>query len=201
MKKIGIYGGTFSPPHLGHVRAAELFIRERSLDELHIIPAGLPPHKTEDGGAVSEDRMAMCRLAFAHLPEAKISDREIVRGGKSYTVLTLREYAQEGIKPELLVGTDMLLTFEKWYCFQEILTLCTLVCIPRESDGRKNAELFRMAEHLKKEYGADVFFLNGGAVEVSSSELRECLREKKDAALLPDSVSEYIRRKGLYGAF
>ena len=96
---------------------------------------------------------------------------------------------------------SLMLSFEKWYCFEEILRLCTLVCIPRESDGRKNAELFRMAEHLNKEYGADVFFLNGGAIEVSSSELRECLREKKDAALLPDSVSEYIRRKGLYGAF
>ena len=74
--KIGIYGGTFSPPHLGHVRAAELFIRERALDELHIIPAGMPPHKQEDGRASSDDRLAMCRLAFAHLPEVKISDRE-----------------------------------------------------------------------------------------------------------------------------
>lgn len=197
--KIGIYGGTFSPPHLGHVRAAELFIRERALDELHIIPAGMPPHKQEDGRASSDDRLAMCRLAFAHLPEVKISDREILREGKSYTVLTLREYAREGIRPELLIGTDMMLSFEKWYCFEEILRLCTLVCIPRESDGRKNDELTRMAERLTKRHDAEVVFLSGRAVEASSSELRDCLKEHREATLLSDSVAEYIRRRGLYG--
>ena len=197
--KIGIYGGTFSPPHLGHVRAAELFVRERTLNELHIIPAGTPPHKEENSGVTAADRLAMCRLAFSHLPEVKIFDREIVREGKSYTVLTLREYAKEKIRPELLIGTDMMLSFEKWYCFEEILTLCTLVCIPRESDGRKNSELARVAERLTERYGAEIVFLNGRAIEISSSELRNCLQEKREAAFLSDSVSEYIRRKGLYG--
>ena len=198
--KIGIYGGTFSPPHLGHVRAAELFVRERGLDELHIIPAGIPPHKEEDGGATNIDRLTMCALAFGHLKQAVLDDREILREGKSYTVLTLREYAKEGIFPELLIGTDMLLSFESWHCFQEVLSLCTLVCIPRESDGRKNKELQNMAKHLFEQYGAEIVFLSGHAIEVSSSEMRTCLQEKKDAALLSDSVSQYIRERGLYGA-
>lgn len=197
--KVGIYGGTFSPPHLGHVRAAELFIRERKLDELHVIPAGMPPHKAEDGFATSDDRLTMCRLAFSHLKEVKVSDREIAREGKSYTVLTLREYAEEGIRPELLIGTDMMLSFERWYCFEEILSLCTLVCIPRESDGRKNGELLALAERLTSRYGAKIVFLKGRAIEISSSELRQCLQEKKATELLSSSVVDYIGKRGLYG--
>ena len=198
MSKIGIYGGTFSPPHLGHVRAAELFIRERGLDALHIIPTFTPPHKTQDGGATPEDRLAMCRLAFAHLQKARILDFEILRGGKSYTVLTLREYASQGIRPELLVGTDMLLSFEKWYCFEEIFSLCTLVCIPRESDGRKNGELFSLAERFRRDYGADVAFLEGASVEISSSELRAEISSHESPSLVPVSVADYIKEKGLY---
>lgn len=199
MNRIGIYGGTFSPPHLGHVRAAELFIAERKLDSLHIIPAGMPPHKEVDGQASALDRLQMCRLAFGHLPEVQISDREITRVGKSYTVLTLREYAQEGFHPELLIGTDMLLSFESWYCFEEILSLCTVVCIPREQDGRNNEELFRKAERLVGRYSADIVFLKGRAVEISSSELRAELSANQKAELLPSAVDEYIRRRGLYG--
>ena len=198
MSKIGIYGGTFSPPHLGHVRAAELFIRERALTELHIVPAGIPPHKAEGACVTAEDRLQMCRLAFSHLPAAQILDFEILRGGKSYTVLTLREYAEKGIRPELLLGTDMLLSFEKWYCFEEIFSLCTLVCIPREEDGRQNEALFALAERFRCAYGADIAFLSGRAVEISSSELRALLAAKRPSELLPHSVATYIRERGLY---
>lgn len=197
MKKIGIFGGTFSPPHKGHVRSAELFAAQRQLDELHILPAGIPPHKESDGQATAEDRLAMCRLAFGHIPGVTVSDREIRREGKSYTVLTLREYAEMGIHPEMLVGTDMLLCLDRWYCFREILSLATVVCMRRESDADTGHLLLEKAEALRADYGAKIVFLDGDALELSSSAVRASLSDRH--ALLPPSVVDYIEKRGLYG--
>ena len=200
MKKIGIYGGTFSPPHMGHIRAAELFIKSRGLDELHIIPTYQPPHKIEDEGATPEDRLSMCKLAFGHIDGVTVSDREILRGGKSYSVLTLREYAEMGIRPEMLVGTDMLLTLEAWYAFEEILSLATVVCMRRERDKQKGEALSIIAERLTRKYGASIIFLYGDVTEVSSSELRATLHEnEKRSTLLPPDIYDYIVSRNLYG--
>ena len=85
MIRLGVYGGTFSPPHLGHIESAEAFYREMKLDKLLIIPTFIPPHKEAKDDASPEDRLEMCKLAFSHIPNTEISDMEIKRGGKSYT--------------------------------------------------------------------------------------------------------------------
>ena len=93
MERIGLYGGTFAPPHLGHVHAAKVFLATVSLDRLLIMPAGIPPHKTKTAGDTPEERLAMCRAAFGNLPHTEISDYEIRKPGKSYTVETLEALA------------------------------------------------------------------------------------------------------------
>ena len=96
MEKIGLYGGTFGPPHLGHVYAAKTFLREVAPDRLLIMPAGIPPHKEKAAGDTPELRLAMCRAAFGDLPHTEISDYEIRKPGKSYTVETLEHLAAPG---------------------------------------------------------------------------------------------------------
>ena len=95
-KSIGIFGGTFNPPHVAHVAAAEAFSRRIDPDTLMIIPDFLPPHKTFAGTVTPEQRLDMCRLAFSHIKNVQISDMEIARGGKSYTANTLTELSKTG---------------------------------------------------------------------------------------------------------
>ena len=115
MEKIGLYGGTFGPPHLGHVYAAKTFLREVAPDRLLIMPAGIPPHKEKAAGDTPELRLAMCRAAFGDLPHTEISDYEIRKPGKSYTVETLEHLAAPGREITMLCGTDMFLTLDHWH--------------------------------------------------------------------------------------
>jgi nicotinate-nucleotide adenylyltransferase len=104
--RLGIYGGTFSPPHLGHVSAARSFVRGADLDKLIIMPDFTPPHKLDFGNATAEDRLEMCRIAFADVPCTEVSDFEILRGGKSYTYVTLEAFAKENVDLFFLCGTE-----------------------------------------------------------------------------------------------
>ena len=199
--RIGLYGGSFSPPHIGHVRAAETFLLERDLDVLHIMPTAQSPHKMQVIGASDENRLEMCRLAFAHLPKITVSDHEIARGGKSYTVLTLREYKKlygEDTEIEMLVGTDMFLCLDKWFCYEEIFSLARIVCMRREN-GEGGGALLEAAEARYRALGADTVLIPNKVVEVSSSEVRKTLERGERPHLLQDFVFDYIREKGLYG--
>ena len=198
MSRVGIFGGTFSPPHNGHVGAARCFLKERNLDELHVLPAFLPPHKTADSGATVIDRLEMCRLAFGDLEGTRVLDTEIRRGGKSYTVITLREYAKKGIRPELLVGTDMLLSFDTWYEYREIFSLATVVCMRREQNAETGAALSQKAEKFR-EQGANIVFLSGDVIDISSEQIRENAKKGVLSDLLPPAVADYICQKRLYG--
>ena len=135
--KIAIYGGSFNPPHLGHLEAAKTVCAELAPDKLLIIPDNIPPHKAMDPGSpTAEERLALCRIAFRSIPGAEISDMEIRRHGKSYTAHTVREL--RGRYPDdelfLVVGSDMLLSFEEWYEFEYLLSECTLAVVSREED-------------------------------------------------------------------
>jgi len=197
--KLGIYGGTFSPVHNAHVRAAECFDKEFSLDKLMIIPAGIPPHK-----AVSEDddpnrRFEMCRLAFSHIPNVEVSDIELRRSGKSYTVMTVRELCAEGVELYLLCGTDMMLTFDGWFCFEEIMEKCTLVCIRRENDDALGKELELKISLYRENYGARIELLDVPSLEMSSTEVRNAIKDGGDVSdMVPESVYNYIKRYDMY---
>ena len=132
--RIGIYGGTFAPVHRGHVAAAEAFMKQMELDLLYIIPAGIPPHKQIDAADDPKHRLAMCELAFAGMKNVIVSDMEICREGKSYTVDTLRALSGEDRRLFLLMGTDMMLTLDEWREPQEIFRLCYPIYIRREQD-------------------------------------------------------------------
>ncbi len=199
--RIGLYGGSFSPPHIGHVRAAETFLLERGLDELHVMPTAQSPHKVQVLGATEADRLAMCRLAFAHLPQVTVSDHEIARGGKSYTVLTLREYRERygrEAEIEMLVGTDMFLSLDQWFCYEEILSLARIVCMRRE-DEPHGLEAIMAASERYRALGADSVLVTNTVTEISSSDIRSALARGERPEMLQDGVLDYIREKGLYG--
>lgn len=195
--KIGLYGGTFSPPHAAHVRAAKLFVREACLDSLIVMPAGIPPHKVADKWGKSEIRLEMTCLAFSDF--AAVSDYEIKKEGRSYTVETLR-YLKK-IYPEddlyMLVGEDMFLSLETWREPSAIMEMCTVVAIRRK--GIENSVMEEAATRYISLYGAKVILIEDEPFEMSSTEIRNKIAAGEDLGeLLPLSVAEYIKNNNLY---
>ena len=134
--KIGIFGGTFNPVHQGHVHLAQQCVEELKLDKLLVIPTKQPPHKQAQELASGEHRAQMCRLAFAEIPQAQVSEMELHREGKSYTADTLTQLKQQFPQAQfyLIVGGDMFLTFHQWNRFEEILQGAALCAACRSQD-------------------------------------------------------------------
>ncbi len=199
MTRIGIYGGTFSPPHNGHLAAARAFMEQMWLDILYVIPDALPPHKEMADPVSAADRLEMCRLAFGDMEGVYVSDMEIRRGGKSYTVDTLRELAGEDRRLFLLCGTDMVLTLDEWREPEEIFRLCYPVYIRREADPSLDGLLVRKIAEYHEKYGKVVRRIVTEPLAVSSSDIRKKLRAGESVGeLIPPAVEEYIRDKHLY---
>lgn len=204
--KIGIYGGTFNPPHLGHVTAARAVFELLKLDRLLVIPAGLPPHKDlPDHSPTAAQRLEMTRLAAEQMGldgKVEVVDIELSRAGKSYTSDTLAQLKERYPDDELwlLMGTDMFLTLQAWHAPEEILSLAGIAAFGRtEADTE---ELFSVQrDYLYKTYPqARIFTLTiPGVIDVSSTELRQKLAAGEGGALLPPAVYGYILRQGLYG--
>ncbi len=201
MLRVGIYGGAFAPIHNGHVAAAKEFMKGMWLDVLFIIPTGTSPHKNMDQSITDADRLKMCELAFADTEGIIVSDIEIRRQGKSYTVDTLRQLSAEDRRLFLLCGTDMILSLDTWKDPDEIFKLCYPVYIRREADKSLDRELIEKVTGYREKYGKNVVRLQAPAIEVSSSQIREKLRREEDIShLVPPSVADYIKEKGLYRA-
>lgn len=202
--KIGIYGGTFNPIHTGHMAAAKFAVEYLQLDLLYLIPAGLPPHKTlAENTPEAEHRLNMTKLAAGAIGKnVKALDIELRRTGKSYTLDTLRELRAEHPNDQLyfLMGTDMFLTFHRWYKPEEIAALCTICAFGRSEADTE--ELFAVQrEYLNQTLGANVITLVlPKIVEISSTQLREELKTGGAAKFLHPAVYGYILREGLYGA-
>ena len=163
-----------------------------------VIPTAVPPHKQLKRGATQEQRLAMCRIAFSDLP-VTVSDIEMKRGGKSYTVDTLKQLSQEGRRLVLLCGTDMFLSLDTWYRAETIFTLADIVYARREQDPENDALLSKQAEMYQKRFGATVRPLSSSVIEISSSEVREVLAKGKDTtAFLHPDVRRYIQEWQLY---
>ena len=199
MMRIGIHGGTFSPPHNGHLAAARAFMEQMWLDILYVVPDALPPHKEMDQPVPAADRLEMCRLAFGGMEGVYVSDLEIRRGGKSYTVDTLRELSGEDRRLFLLCGTDMVLTLDEWREPAEIFRLCYPVYIRRENDPSLDGLLVKKIAEYSEKYGKVVRRIVTEPLPVSSSEIRQKLHAGKPVGdLLPAAVAAYIHDKHLY---
>jgi len=199
MLRIGIYGGTFSPVHQGHVAAAKAFMEQMWLDVLYVIPTGVTPHKQMDGDVTAAQRLAMCELAFADLEGVIVSDMEIRREGKSFTVDTLSALFGEDRRLFLLLGTDMMLTLGSWRAPERIFELCYPVYIRRESDKALDDQIVQKIALYNQQYGKVVRRIVADPIEVSSTEIRNRVRSGQSIdGLVPDRVAAYIKENGLY---
>ena len=199
MKKVGIYGGTFNPPHIGHISAAQRFKDHLSLDKLIIMPSFIPPHKDYFCNETPLERKEMCIRAFGHIDGAEISDFEINRGGKSYTAITLKAFSSPDTELYFLCGTDMFLTLEQWYEFRTIFNLATICCVRRDNEDFNTLLVEEMKERYIEKYGARIVTVPCDVIEISSTEVREALKSEKNYnKFITREVYEYITEKGLY---
>ena len=199
MERIGIYGGTYSPPHIGHMKAAEYAIEALKLDRLLLIPTGVSPHKAMSAGATSADRLQMLRLSAAGMEKAQVSDIEILRQGSSYTVDTLRAIREEnpGAELVLLMGTDMFVSFLNWREPESILALATLAVFCRGERGEQ--ERIEAQKAKLEALGARVELVRNPVNAISSTDLRRMLVFGCADPFLMPGVGDFIREKGLYG--
>ena len=201
--KIGIYGGTFNPPHNGHITAAQAAVKRLGLEKLLLIPDKIPPHKVLPAGSANErQRYEMTVLASAKLGKlAEVTNMELRRHGKSYTSDTLRELHEQYPDDELylLMGSDMFLSFETWHEPEVICSLARLAAFSRLKEGE--AELFAAQKRmLEQKYGAKVdIIVNENVIELSSTDVRKALESGKGKDLTPNAVYGYIQREHLYG--
>ena len=201
MLRIGIYGGSFSPIHNGHIKAVKAFLEQMQLDFCYVIPTFIPPHKATSGVIAPEHRIRMCELAFKDTEGIVVSDIEIKRGGTSYTVDTLRELSGEDRRLFFLMGTDMLLTLDTWRSPDEIFKLCYPVYVRRESDSANDAAIIAKIAEYREKFGKTVMKIVGDPIEISSTDVRNRLAGGDDvSALIPKAVEDYIRENRLYGA-
>lgn len=192
--KIGIYGGTFNPPHNTHVRIAQAAKQQLGLDKLIAVPGGMPPHKF--CAVDKQTRFEMSRLAFGDF--AEVSDVELNREGKTYTLDTVKHFSQMYPDDQLffIVGGDSLQQFDTWHCPQQILNYVTLAVAARQHDLTKSDE-----ESFVLRYGCIYQTIDVVPDNVSSSEIRLMYRFGLPVSTVPTAVDKYVRDKGLYSQY
>jgi nicotinate-nucleotide adenylyltransferase len=197
MSDIGILGGTFNPPHMGHLVMAQEALDQLDLDRVVLMPVAVPPHKEarEDPGAAA--RLELCRLAVAGDERFEVSSLEVDRGGASFTVDTLREL--HDVEPEhdltFIVGGDMAQSLPAWREPEAILALARLAVAERE--GVRREDIARRLESLHD--GSRVVFFDMPRIDISSSSIRRRVAEGRPVRyLVPDAVAEAIAEHGLY---
>ena len=171
--KIAIYGGTFNPPHRGHVESLQAVYEQAKPDRVLVIPASIPPHKELAAGSPdAEERLELTRLAFKELPYAEVTDMELTRTGKSYTSDTVAELLRKYPDAELMLamGTDMFLSFETWHEYRYLIDNVTMLVFARRED--EDEKIFKYGEYLESKYGAKINYIMHDPLPISSSEIR-----------------------------
>jgi len=199
--RIAVFGGSFNPPHIGHVEAAKAAMAELCADKLIVVPAARPPHKEQETGCpTAEERFTLSKLAFGEIPNTEVSDIELTRSGVGYTVDTLAELKNKYPDAELvlLMGSDMLMSFESWKDYSHILELSAIAAFPREKDSLE--EVRAKAQKFSDKYNAKAFVISFVPIEISSTELRELLKNRMGNNLLCQSVYKEIIKHRYYDA-
>jgi len=211
--RIGLFGGSFNPIHLGHLRAAEEVREAMALDLVYFIPAASPPHKPDDGLAPADHRLGMVRLATKGNRHFMVSDVEIRRSGRSFTIDTVRHFLAN-IRGHsdlfLIMGTDQFNEFETWKNCDELVRLCSLVVHTRPREGEESRDPVSLAAlerfgysksdaHYEHPSGNTLNFVVTTFFPVSASLIRRKLSAHQSIRyLLPTDVADYIERHGLY---
>jgi nicotinate-nucleotide adenylyltransferase len=194
--RLGILGGTFDPPHVGHFLGAVDALERLALDRMVVVPAATQPLKADRETAPAADRLAMARLAFGDDPRFEVDPIEMERPGLSYTVDTLTAFADRHAGSELffVTGADVVRTFGQWREPERVARLAQLVVLERAGEGSGEDAAGRRALEA---HGAR--FLASRRVDVSSTEVRARVRAGKSIrGFVPDAVAAYIVRAGLY---
>lgn len=195
--RIGIFGGTFNPVHNGHIHLAKAAYEWLKLDKLIIVPSNIPPHKSSEGICPNSIRLQMCRLAFSDHINFEVSDYEMERAGKSYSIYTVEHFRQMYPQSDLflIVGSDMFLSFDKWYRYEQILKTVSLAVVSRNVDDIRLLE--DKADDLSV-YG-DTYIIRVPSYPVSSTEIRGKIKNgEKYSCYLPEKVVQYISLNNLY---
>lgn len=193
--KTGIYGGSFDPPHLGHLKLASFAKNTLGLDRLIIIPAWVSPFKT--GGTDAGTRLELCRMTFGDGFE--VSDIEIKRGTVSYTADTVEELKKlyPGDDFFLLIGSDQLIKFKMWRRWRDIISSVTLCAAARSTEDDVGI-LQSCADDILFS-GGKVILLDFEPLEISSTEIRRMIKENEDVSrYLDGKTADYIKSGGLY---
>lgn len=199
--RILVHGGSFNPPHIGHIAAARAAAQRLRPDMLLFVPAADPPHKRLAAGSPDgAERLCLTRLAARAIPGAQVSDIELHRAGPSYTVDTMQALHEQYPQAELwfLVGTDMLATLDTWHDAQRLAQLTELVVVAREPDEQTMLE--QEAARLRRALGARILVLSGEVTPAASSDVRAQLPQRGGREMLDPSVYARIIQKRHYGA-
>lgn len=199
MKKIGIMGGTFNPIHMGHLIIAEKAREQAALDKILFMPSGIPYMKDCRQVLPGEIRTQMTELAIRSNPFFSVSTMEVDRKGRTYTYETLETLREQNPDAEyyFILGADSLWKVEAWKHPERIFAACRILAAVREEKSTEDME--RQARHLKETYNADIWLLQTGHMEISSSVIRNLCKENKSIRyLVPEAVYEYIIQNKLY---
>lgn len=186
--KIGILGGTFNPIHIGHLILAEEAREKLGLDRVIFVPAFFPPHKDNSDIAAAGARLSMVKLAIKGNKNFVVSDIEIKRNGRSYTIDTIKEFKQKYPQDDLyfIIGSDLLKYLDDWKDLGEIIKMVKFIAATRPGYPLEKIPSYISTVPIR-------------AVDVSAFEVRECIKQNKSFRyLVPDAVFKYIIKKGFY---
>jgi nicotinate-nucleotide adenylyltransferase len=201
-QNIGLFGGTFDPPHLGHLISAEALADALSLDRIIFIPSGNPPHKKDRPITPGEKRMEMLRLAIADNPRFEVNDWELRQPAATYTINTVRYFQKTYPTSRLcwLIGADSLHDLPNWFEFESLIEMVDIVTACRGGldiekilsglkDRLTNAQFEKLRTHLVKT----------PMIEIAAHEIRAKVQcQKSIRYLVPSAVEHFIRQEGLY---
>ena len=199
MKKIILFGGTFNPVHIGHMEMLSALSMMENADRILLMPDKIPPHKICDMLASNEHRLNMCKILAGRFNNVFVSQLELNREGKSYTLDTVKEL--KALYPDyqlaIAIGGDMLASFDKWKDYRELLKLCQIICF-----SRIGVEENLLQEKIKNfnEIGADIVLLDNEITEISSSFLRRNINNFEILSKYIDKeILNYITDNNIYG--
>jgi len=221
LKRIGLFGGTFNPIHMGHVQVIREVKKKFGLDKIFLIPSAFPPHKETEGIIDGLDRIEMIRLSFSDDPDFVVSDVELKRSGFSFTIDTVRHFKSilpENTKLYFIVGLDAFLEVDTWKSYKDLFLLIPFIVMSRAATGQRDTDLqWKHLESYIKSKISDgyrhsasrscyihdvkqpIFLFEVTPMEISSTEIRERIRKGRTIkSLVTEPVEDLIKTKGLY---